>query len=818
MGRLVCFALVVTVVPAWGRTIGSTHQKDMVVEIARHRARQTKRPAVDAARAAAVPAVLPDQGNIAVVDDTDGVVTSAGFDLNQRTIEFRPQGANATQYTYAAGSLRFDQEAPGRGTAVALQDDDSKPAPLPFSFPFYGQRYESVFIHSDGNVTFGQPEHSSDIRDFVRMVVGPPRIAAYFADLDPSQPDAAVTYLSDRTRFLITWNNVPFYAEAPGAAVPRQTFQLALFPDGRIEVHLRQIQVTQAAVGANSPLGVIGLAPGGATRIDQVTFVDYAGAAAGALSTAIVEEFSGTEEFDWIELGKKFYRNHDDAYDYLVIFNTGQREFSECADAIVLRNWARGIGLRAFGIAEEFDGSRDAGSAGRLQTVIYMGPLARYPDDPAANIAPGTPCGRNSSLSILGQESGHRFGAYTRFVDPETSRPSAEMLGRDNAHWSFYLNTDASYLEGNQIEDKGAGQSPRFETKEIVRRFSRLDLYLMGVAGPEEVPPTFLVRQPSIDFPRGRAPQSGLFFDGTKFEVNLPMIVAAEGRRLPDHTVSPRSFRFAFVLLAPAGSSPSAAEIAKLERIREAWERAFAQATEMRARAETRLVRGLSLSVWPAAGLIQGRTVQATVSLAAPAASPLTVRLAAAGGQVSVPASVTIPAGQRSAEFSISANSTGVTELVATGPDNNYDTGRAMLSVRSDLAGLRLEQLWTLALSFGLVLPAPAAQQIAPSNRAGSQVFEEILFAVRDENFLPYPGLRLNVSASGSGSTAPAAPLTDGEGRARLRWTLDRAPGNNTLTVSLDGQPDISARVTTAGAQFQPSRRREVRTPIEVRP
>jgi hypothetical protein len=266
-------------------------------------------------------------------------------------------------------------------------------------------------------------------------------------------------------------------------------------------------------------------------------------------------------------------------------------------------------------------------------------------------------------------------------------------------------------------------------------------------------------------------------------------------------------FRFAFVLLTPAGRSPTDAEIAKVERIRSEWETVFARAVENRARAETRLVKQLALSVWPAAGLIQGRTATATVSLPAPAAAPVSVTLAASGGQVSVPGSVTIAAGQRSAGFTITANATGVADLTARGPDDSYEAPQARLSVRASTAGLRLEHLWNFALSLGATLRSP---EFEPSGRAGLPLPEELIFRVRDENFVPYPGLRLNATPSGTGSVAPSPLVTDERGWARIRWTLDRTPGLNTLEVSLDGQPDVSARAQAAGT-VQPSRRREVR-------
>ena len=205
------------------------------------------------------------------------------------------------------------------------------------------------------------------------------------------------------------------------------------------------------------------------------------------------------------------------------------------------------------------------------------------------------------------------------------------------------------------------------------------------------------------------------------------------------------------------------------------------------------------------------------MALAAPASAPVAVTLAASGGQITVPAAVTIPAGQRSAEFPITGNSAGTAELTARGPDDTYETARAFLSVRASTAGLKVEPLWNLALSFSVVLPQPEGEPVS-SGRAGAALSEELVFRVRDDNFVPYPGLRLTAAPSGGGSITPASPVTDSRGWARLRWTLDRAPGVNSLTVTLDGQPDAQARVQTGGALYQPTRGRDPRVPLPPAP
>ena len=116
-----------------------------------------------------------------------------------------------------------------------------------------------------------------------------------------------------------------------------------------------------------------------------------------------------------------------------------------------------------------------------------MDRLGKYPDDPTTRFL-----GENNTLSVLGQEAGHRWLAYLNFRD-HTGQQSEELLGRDLAHWSFFMDSDASVMEGNDIEDLGGGS---FRTVGAVRRYSRLDQYAMGLLSPSEVPTFFYVQSP----------------------------------------------------------------------------------------------------------------------------------------------------------------------------------------------------------------------------------------------------------------------------------------------------------------------------------
>ena len=57
-------------------------------------------------------------------------------------------------------------------------------------------------------------------------------------------------------------------------------------------------------------------------------------------------------------------------------------------------------------------------------------------------------------------------------------------------------------------------------------------------------------------------------------------IVAIHGPRLPPAAESPRVHRQAFIFIVGAGRTASDAQVAKVDRIRRAWETFFVEATE----------------------------------------------------------------------------------------------------------------------------------------------------------------------------------------------------------------------------------------------
>ena len=717
-----------------------------------------------AAAAAEAPRADRDVGNIAILEDSGGVVSRRNdFNLARRSLTFQP-AAGATRYTFALAGAAYDGAAASAGTLVSgLGDDDSRSVPLPFAFPYFGVTYREIFINSDGNLTFTAGDGASLARSLGRLNAGPPRIAPLFEDLDPSAAPGGVRVLAEANRFVVSWAEVPEFQDI--GVGPLQTFQVRLYPDGRIEFAWGSIATSGA---------VVGITPGGLRG--ESSLVSFATEPSAEYAGTVAERFGGTLELDITSAAQRFYETHEDAYDYLVFFNDLgiAAESSAVAYESTVRNSRGGYG------DEQFDVGREFGSAARLQAVMNMGPLSQYPASPEARVPARGTVG-DTPVTVIAHEAGHLFLAYASVRDAENPL-ALPMLGFQSAHWFFGFNSDASLLEGNRIQDRGENASPRFLTTATVAGFSPLDQYLMGLRGPNEVEPEhemFYVTGTPASFARRLPDARGVSFDGGRRNVQLDEIVAAEGRRTPDHTVSQRRFRFAFILVTRAGAEPRQEDLAKVEAFRTAFEEYFRRATSERATADASLKRNLRLSVFPAAGVLAGRTLEATVSVDTPPAAPLRVALERKTGVTEMPADVTIPAGAKSAAFSIRGSRAGVEDLLAIPNDTAYHAAAARVQVSA------LENVRVAAVSGDR--PAPNATSAAP-----------VVVRLTDVNNLPYPGVRLQAATSDGSAVAQAAVMTGEDGQASFRWTPGTAPVNE-LRIGIEGgAPALTVR---AGAR-----------------
>jgi hypothetical protein len=72
-----------------------------------------------------------------------------------------------------------------RGTPIAIGDDATVPVALARPFSFQGQTHNSVFVNSNGSLSFGAGDASFQAT-VPALLAGPPRISPLWADLDPT--------------------------------------------------------------------------------------------------------------------------------------------------------------------------------------------------------------------------------------------------------------------------------------------------------------------------------------------------------------------------------------------------------------------------------------------------------------------------------------------------------------------------------------------------------------------------------------------------------------------------------------------------------
>jgi hypothetical protein len=499
-----------------------------------------------------------DIGDIAVLqDEGDLILPPNTYDLRSLGLRFTRNGSGGYNVTRIDGNFRATL-----GTRLTLDDDDSAPGTMPFGFSFYGRAETAVFVNSDGNITFEEADKSSTERNVARLLTGPPRVAPFLADLDPTTGTGRIFLNAASDQYTVTWCNVRGFDTTRTV-----TLQTTLLPNGTIEM----IYGASINVGA----AVVGLSPGRTGIFKPINLSDTGPTDGG--NAAVGERFAQDSQLDIVALTKKFFASHPDNYDQVVVWTDAPIITDAFAFETTVKNEIRGIGV------DTYDLSGDFGSGGRLRSVVIMDWLGKYPDSPSQKFL-----GENNTMSLMGQECGHRWLAFLEFRD-RTGQQSDLLLGRDLAHWSFFFDSDASVMEGNDIEDLGGGS---FRTVAAVQRYSLLDQYAMGLVPDSAVPPFFYVENPtnmSANRTRESAPEVGITFNGTRRDVLIQDVIAVLGARSPSSADSARVHRQAFVYVASAGKTADSGQVSKLDGIRRAWESFFFQATDRRMQAITTL-------------------------------------------------------------------------------------------------------------------------------------------------------------------------------------------------------------------------------------
>ena len=509
-----------------------------------------------------------DVGNLVVINGNEHIVQPKNtFDLAGQNLRFTPNDLGGYDVSMPE-DVEFVQAF---GDVLQLSDDDSKKVEIEFGFPFFGEEYTELFVNSDGNLTFGKGDAASEARDLQRFLGESPRIGVLYTDLNPFDPfpdpfggeTPTVEVKQSSAQVTVTWFHVEAYSEQ--AFSVSLTMQVVLYDTGVIDIIFEKSDVRT---------GIVGVSPGGLDDAFQVNLVDYSdNLPLEGTTGAIAEAFVDLPTVNLQNVAREFYRTHSDDFDSLILFTNFESNLDlvgVLAFAINVQNDVLGIGNPNRGeIFPQFDHTAAYGSQGNLKSFLTMKNLKVWEDDPLENtFGPAT-----STLSVLAHEFGHTWIA---FIDPPV------LLTQDRAHWNFFLHTNGSLLGGNDIQDNGDGSFITLAPQDL---YSPLDLYLMGLLKPEDVPPTFLVTEPhDLDLPPPYDQQvitadqlqatyslGDVGFRGDKQEVRIEDIIAVNGQRVPSAESTQKDFRTAFILLAMDEEGPTPDQIDQVEAVRLYW-------------------------------------------------------------------------------------------------------------------------------------------------------------------------------------------------------------------------------------------------------
>ncbi len=281
-------------------------------------------------------------------------------------ITYAPAGADAFSVTSATGQSLDTTLGPDLG----LGDDDAAEVPLSAPFPFLGTSYAAIFVGSDGHVTLGAADSSSNTRNAARHIGGPPRLSALLTDLDPTcRGSVHADVRADRV--VVTWNDVVHFergsASGCGPDVPGSTLQAVLASDGAVSFTFGALDTGLIATAGSNREAVTGVAEGNAEG--PLNEIDMTADLPATLQVgAIFEEFTtgSPETFDIFQMGQEFYRVHEDKYDFLVMFTDFEIFGGGTAFHLGVQNQTFGLG-RGVG-----DLSFLAGSDGELESLLWM--------------------------------------------------------------------------------------------------------------------------------------------------------------------------------------------------------------------------------------------------------------------------------------------------------------------------------------------------------------------------------------------------------------------------------------------------------------
>ena len=200
--------------------------------------------------------------------------------------------------------------------------------------------------------------------------------------------------------------------------------------------------------------------------------------------------------------------------------------------------------------------------------------VAAYTHQLAERTANGKIPPYDYAMSQIGHEMGHRWSAFV------SAKVGDETIQLGPTHWAKGLQapvafpyqrpTEASAMGGGVWQDNFDGSFTQLDDDYYVPAtgWSYLDLYLMGLISPAEVPDFFILRNL---VPAGHDSNGHPIFKADRTKITIQDVIAAEGTRLPGVDQAQKNFNTGMVLVVEHGKTPSPKLIESVNGIRERW-------------------------------------------------------------------------------------------------------------------------------------------------------------------------------------------------------------------------------------------------------
>ena len=122
-----------------------------------------------------------------------------------------------------------------------IKQEEQKAVALPFEFPFYGGKYDTIWVSKNGYVTVSKPEGDSFSLKFKQNDGLKGMIAPLWSQLEPSGEEGGVKLKTQEDRIFLQWDKFQggSSSSVTGGFV---SFQLEIVRDGSIYFHYKDIE------------------------------------------------------------------------------------------------------------------------------------------------------------------------------------------------------------------------------------------------------------------------------------------------------------------------------------------------------------------------------------------------------------------------------------------------------------------------------------------------------------------------------------------------------------------------------------------------